>query len=75
MTTGNSGTDGTFTGFLKDMRLQIFGFESSMLGDAGEHFGADFNVVVESPDVVRIAGPLQDDVRGTLKGLGRPADT
>lgn len=41
-----------------------------MLGDAGEHFRADFHVVVKSPDVVWMAGFLQGDVGGTLKGLG-----
>jgi hypothetical protein len=48
--------------------LQVFRRESGMLGDAGEHFRADCCFVAKSPDVVRVAGPLQCDVRGTAKG-------
>ena len=46
-----------------------------MLGDAGEHLRADLRVVVKGPNIVWVADSLQGDVGGTLKGLGRPADS
>lgn len=54
--------------------LQIFGAEAGVLGDAREHFRADFNAVVKCPNIFAADGMCENDVRASL-GFNGVADS
>ena len=55
--------------------LQVVRGEAGVLGDAGEHAGADFFTVVEREDKVRPVGVGENPVRAGGFPLDAPADS
>ena len=47
-------------------KLEVVGFEACLFGDAGEHFGADFDSFVKSENEIRVVGVGEDFVGAGL---------